>query len=76
MSLPNYFNQYLFALRHKIQQTTTRTRRNRQIADMVHKAICTGSPGSHQNSVDGGKVGKKTPHSGLYCVQKTLSVCL
>lgn len=40
-------------------------------ADILQNAICNGSRGSHQNSVDGGYVGTKTPITvGKYCKNK------
>lgn len=56
-----YQYPYLFAFRHSIQQMTTKTISSIQAADILQKAICSGSLGSHQNSVDGGYVGTKTP---------------
>lgn len=67
---------YLFEFRHNMQHATTRMRSTKHATDMAHKAICTGSPASHQNSVDGGNVGTSTPTTvGMYCVQKADSVC-
>lgn len=68
---------YLFALRHNMQQITSRTTKKRQTVDMLQKATCRGVLGSYQNSVVGFKVGTSTPTTvGRYCVQKADSVCL
>lgn len=62
MTIQHYlYYPYLLALRHNIQHTTTKTIKNRQAADILQKAICNGSLGSHQNSVYGGYVGTKRP---------------
>lgn len=45
---------HLLALRHMMQQMTTSTMRKKQVTDMLQKAICSGSLGSHQYSVVGG----------------------
>lgn len=47
-------NNYLLALRQRMQHITTITIKNIHAADMLQNAICNGSRGSHQNSVDGG----------------------
>lgn len=56
------------AFRHRMQHMTTTTIKKRHEAVMLQNAICNGSRGSHQNSVDGGYVGISTPITvGKYC---------
>lgn len=52
---------YRLAFFHRMQQITTITISSIHATDMLQKAICSGSRGSHQNSVDGGYVGISTP---------------
>lgn len=54
-------SEYLLAFRHRMQHITTITIKNMHVADILQNAICNGSRGSHQNSVEGGYVGTKTP---------------
>lgn len=59
---------YLLAFRHRMQHMTTITIKKRHDAVILQNAIWRGSLGSHQNSVDGGYVGTRTPITvGRYC---------